>query len=93
MNIPWNTSQEISLLLTVDVYKRQINTSFKNVYEQMEKLFTEKCMELKRFRNKKEKQFIRKILVAGDDITYVCTGRIALATVPVSYTHLIRMKR
>lgn len=59
----------------------QINTSFKNVYEQMEKLFTEKCMELKRFRNKKEKQFIRKILVAGDDITYVCTGRIALATV------------
>ncbi|MCD8149037.1 MAG: hypothetical protein LUE92_05610 [Clostridiales bacterium] len=43
--------------------------------------FHEKAGTRKEYQNKKTDGFVLKILVAGDDITYVCNGKIALATV------------
>lgn len=47
-----------------------ITNSYKSVYEKMETLF-----------NRAYRQFMLSVLVAGDDITYVCTGKVALASV------------
>lgn len=47
-----------------------INNSYKAVYDEMETLFTTS-----------KKRFMLPVLVAGDDITYVCTGKVALASV------------
>lgn len=47
-----------------------ITNSYKFVYKKMESMF-----------NGTEKQFMLSVLVAGDDITYVCTGKVALASV------------
>lgn len=58
-----------------------IKFSYQNVFEQMYQRFNEKSSQLEQFHKKEAMCFIRKILVAGDDITYVCSGKIALATV------------
>lgn len=52
----------------------QINHSFKQVFDEMAEHFNKK-------RKEKGHYFVRKILVAGDDITYVCNGAIALASI------------
>ena len=54
-----------------------INSSYKKVFEQMKQCFDEGT-ELER---KKNDYFVMKVLVAGDDVTYICNGKIALATV------------
>ena len=58
-----------------------IQTSFQNVFDQMYDFFNNKCKDYPAFEHKEVKHFIRKILVAGDDITYICCGKIAMATV------------
>lgn len=50
-----------------------INHSFKNVFDEMMKKFNGITEE--------DHYFVRKILVAGDDITYVCNASIALASI------------
>lgn len=53
----------------------RINHSYKKVFEQMASTFNQDDKQ-------KEKQYkVLKILTAGDDITYVCNGKLALATV------------
>ena len=54
----------------------QINHSFKKTFEEMKSYFESKVT-----RDGKKSYVIRKILVAGDDITYVCNAKIAFATV------------
>lgn len=60
----------------------QISHSYCDVFEQMSRLFNQKIANLKEY-EKKELPFcfIRKILTAGDDITYVCNAKIAMASV------------
>lgn len=48
----------------------QITHSYQSVYESMEQLF-----------NRENQDTILKILVAGDDITYICKGKAAIASV------------
>ncbi|MGN0514447.1 MAG: Cas10/Cmr2 second palm domain-containing protein [Lachnospiraceae bacterium] len=59
----------------------QISHSFRTVFDEMSNMFNEKSFYLKEFEGKEFRPFIRRIVTAGDDITYVCTARIALATV------------
>lgn len=51
-----------------------INESFQQVFQETADHFNRNAVKGKRY-------FVRKILVAGDDITYVCNGQIALATI------------
>lgn len=51
-----------------------INESFKQTFQEMSDHFNKDAVKGKMY-------FVRKILVAGDDITYVCNGRIALKTI------------
>lgn len=55
-----------------------INYSYKNAFDEMEKYFNSLIV---REGKKSLKNYVLKILTAGDDITYVCNGKIALATV------------
>lgn len=55
-----------------------INNSYKKVFENMAKHFN------------KEKQRVIKVLVAGDDITYVCTAEWALATVEYFCKNIVK---
>ncbi len=59
----------------------QISESYRQTFDNMKKMFDEKAYRLKQFQGREKRAFIRKIVVAGDDITYVCNGWIALATV------------
>lgn len=59
----------------------QINTSYKRVFEEMKRYFEEKGAKRSEFEKKETKYFVRKILVAGDDITFVCNGKIAISAV------------
>ena len=47
-----------------------INNSYKKVFEDL----SIKC-------NNTLKQSIMKVVIAGDDVTYICTGKIALSSV------------
>lgn len=59
----------------------QITSSFRKVFDEMHDYFTKAAKEEVAFSGKENKYFIREILVAGDDITYVCNAGIALETV------------
>lgn len=59
----------------------QISESYRQTFDDMKKMFDDKAYRLKQFQGREKRAFIRKIVVAGDDITYVCNGWIALATV------------
>lgn len=59
----------------------QITNSFRKVFDEMHDYFTEVAKKETSFSKKDNKYFIREILVAGDDITYVCNAGIALETV------------
>lgn len=60
-------------------YMRQISYnikySYQNTFDKMRAVFEEKDM------GDKLKRFVRKVVVAGDDITYVCNAYIAMETV------------
>lgn len=54
---------------TMRIISSNINRAYKDVYEMMDELFNG------------DNRFMLPVLVAGDDITYVCTGNVALASV------------
>lgn len=58
-----------------------ISYSYKKAFDDMSKAFNVNAGGLEEFRKKEKRFFIREILVAGDDITFVCNGKIALAAV------------
>lgn len=55
-----------------------ISKTFSDAFSKMNEEYNGLAEKTK---GEKGKYFIRKILVAGDDITYVCTGKIALDTI------------
>ncbi len=59
----------------------QINSCYKNTFLSMSDYFNENADKHAEFSKKEKKNFIMKVLAAGDDITYVCNGKIALASV------------
>lgn len=59
----------------------QISSSYRKVFQRMQHFFNSRSGKVKDFEHKEVPCFVRKILVAGDDITYVCNGKIAAATV------------
>lgn len=59
----------------------QINSCYKKTFERMKEYFDTKAKMHTEFEHKGKKNFIMKVLTAGDDITYVCNGKIALASV------------
>ena len=72
----------------------QINQSYKMVFEKMYQKFDSGDTSLL-IKGKEKDCFIRKIIIAGDDITYVCNGYLALATVEffireIENCHIIR---
>ena len=54
-----------------------IKTAYSKTFEDMKSEFDNKTV----LPNENIKSFVRKIIVAGDDITYVCNAHIALETV------------
>ena len=74
-------------VMTMRRISYRINHAYKKVFYQMKKHFDQKGMEETGRPNS-----VLKVLVAGDDITYVCNGRIGIDTVEyfakeiVSYT-------
>lgn len=58
-----------------------INISFQKAFEQMEEKVTEWAERTPG--EDVKKRYIRKIICAGDDITFVCTGKLALTLVEV----------
>lgn len=68
----------------VNVMRRisfQINSCYKNVFQSMSDYFNQNAGKHSEFDRKETRNFIMKVLTAGDDITYVCNGKIALASV------------
>ncbi len=55
----------------------QIDSSYKKVFQDMQEYFN----TFGRIKEKENDFFVRKVLTAGDDITYICNGKIALETV------------
>lgn len=66
-----------------------INISFQKAFEQMEEKVTEWAERTPGEYVKK--RYIRKIICAGDDITFVCTGKLALTLVEV-FVHVLNQK-
>ena len=58
----------------------RIDNSFKHAFEEMKEFFNN-AASIKAFAKKANDYYLVKVLVAGDDITYVCNGKVALATV------------
>lgn len=58
-------------VMTMRRISYRINHAYKKVFDQMKNYFDKG----------KEKKSVLKIIVAGDDVTYVCNGRIAIDTV------------
>lgn len=54
-----------------------INSSYKKVFKEMKSKFE----TLTNIAGKDNRHFVMEVLVAGDDITYVCNAKIAIATV------------
>lgn len=82
-----------SLLENKDTYEEAANAmrkislnisrSYQRVFDDMQEYFTS-CTPIQNGQH----YFVRKIIIAGDDITYVCTGRIALATMQYYAQHI-----
>lgn len=58
----------------------QIMNSYKEVFRSMHDYFTSQ-VENRGISQKRDKYVVREILIAGDDVTYVCNACIALASV------------
>lgn len=59
----------------------QINHQYKKAFDEMKNFFEQRSGLHSDYEGKKDKYFVMEILIGGDDITYVCNGKIALATV------------
>ncbi len=64
---------------TMRKISHRINNSFKEVFDDMKKKIDIEGREL--VKDKEKDNFVMKVLVAGDDITYICNAKIALKTV------------
>lgn len=71
-------SEAVNAMRTVSYH---IKKSYRTVFEGMKQFFETSSERLPEFEKKKTNLFVREILVAGDDVTYVCNAKIALATV------------
>ena len=60
---------------------KNIKRSFQETYEQMEKKLHEHIESGKSSFLKQNQAYLRKIIIAGDDITFVCNAQIALSLV------------
>ena len=59
-----------------------INKGYKETFEEMADYFNNQVGKHVAYQGKSLKNcFVSRVLVAGDDITYICNGKIALATV------------
>lgn len=58
-----------------------ISTSYTRVFDEMQQFFNAYAGNSRELADKDTKYFVLKVLTAGDDITYVCNGKIAIATV------------
>ncbi len=66
-----------------------INTLYKKVFEDMSSFFNSEINDVPDLLDKEKKNsFIMKVLVAGDDITYVCNAKIAISTVEYFVKHI-----
>ena len=59
----------------------QIRKSYRQVFDEMSQNIQEGARHCREFVSRGDKPYIRRIVTAGDDITYVCTAKIALASV------------
>lgn len=59
----------------------QIMNSYQETFQNMHDHFTDRQSGQEGIPNKEGKYVVREILVAGDDVTYVCNARIALESV------------
>lgn len=66
-----------------------INQGFSDAFEEMEKKLYEWAEVTEG--ESVEKRYIRRIILAGDDITFVCTGKLALSLVEV-FVHALKDK-
>lgn len=66
----------------------QINMQYKNVFREMKDFFDKMSGKHKEYEKKTNDYFVMEILAAGDDITYVCNGKIALASVEYFCRHI-----
>lgn len=71
-----NITDYSEAVMTMRRISYRINHAYKKVFEQMKKHFDREGKE----KNDRENSVL-KILVAGDDITYICNGKIAVDTV------------
>ena len=58
-----------------------INLGFKEAFEKTKKYVDERASAAKEFKNKKDSLFLVKIINAGDDLTFVCNGQLAVSAV------------
>lgn len=59
----------------------QINTKFVDVFDSMKEFFESRSGIQTEYKSKQDNYYIMKVLDAGDDVTYFCNGKIAIATV------------
>ena len=73
-----NYTEAVNRMRSISYY---INASYKKVFEEMKEFFNTGGRKLKGLQKKESPYIVREILVAGDDITFVCNGKAALAAV------------
>ena len=66
----------------------QIDSCYKNAFYDMKAFFQKESGKQKEFNKKATSNFVLEIVAAGDDITYVCNAKIALATVEYFCRHI-----
>lgn len=73
-----NYSEAISCLRIIS---HNIDTSYKDTFRDMKNYIEEQAKQTERFQNKEKQIFIRKIITAGDDITFICNAALAISCV------------
>lgn len=58
-----------------------INHGFKDTLNQMREVIEAEAVQKEVFRNKEKNVFVRPLLAAGDDITFLCNASVAMAAV------------
>lgn len=69
-----------------------INTKYKKVFDAMSRSYNTMNNNVNVLLDKEKKNsFVMKVLVAGDDITYVCNSKIAISTVEFFVNHISKL--
>lgn len=66
---------------TMRAISYQINTKYREVFDSMKEFFESRSGKQKDYKSKQNNYYVMKVLDAGDDVTYFCNGKIAIATV------------